>query len=98
MFILRSKTLDEIEGEPNFGTHKLINVKARHLGKSYTRATQPVRMPDDSLKSNVVHIEMDSFTAEEVGDQQDLVEALGAHGEIEPNGREDDPVPPFRAE
>jgi len=98
MFILRKKTLDEIEEEPNFGTHKIINVKARHLGKSHTRATEPVRMPDDSLKSNVIHIEMDSFTASEVGDQKDLAEALGAQGEIEPNGRQDDPVPLFAAE
>jgi hypothetical protein len=97
MFILRKKTLDEIDGEPNFGTHKLINVKARHLGRSYRRATEPVRMPDDSLKSNVVHIQMDAFSAEEIGDQKDLVHALQAHGEIEENGAGDDPVPAFGA-
>ena len=96
MFILRKKTLDEIDEEPNFGTHKLINVKARHLGKSYTRATEPVRMPDDSLKQNVVHLSMDAFTASEVGDQLDLANALGAQGEFEENEREDDPVPAFR--
>ena len=95
MFILRKKTLDEIDEEPNFGTHKLINVKARHLGKSFNRATEPVRMPDDSLKQNVVHLQMDAFTATEVGDQRDLADALGANGEIEQNARNDDPVPAF---
>jgi replicative DNA helicase len=97
MFILRQKTLDEIDEEPHFGTHKLINVKSRHLGKSYTRATEPVRMPDDSLKQNVVHLSMDAFTATEVGDQVDLAAALGAQGELEQNEREDDPVPAFGA-
>jgi len=98
MFILRKKTLDEIDEEPNFGTHKIINVKARHLGRSYRRATEPVRMPDDSLKSNVIHFQMDAFNAEEIGDQQDLTEALQANGEIEQNGAGDDPVPAFRAD
>jgi len=93
MFILRKKTLDEIDDEPNFGTHKLINVKARHLGKSYNRATEPVRMPDDSLKQNVIHLQMDAFTATEIGDQKDLSESLAAAGEIEANDRIDEPVP-----
>ena len=97
MFILRKKTLDEIDEEPNFGTHKFINVKARHLGRSYRRATEPVRMPDDSLKSNLIHLNMNAFDAEEIGDQQDLAGALQAHGEIEQNGGGDDPVPHFGA-
>lgn len=96
MFILRKKTLDEIDAEPNFGTHKLINVKARHLGKNFNRATEPVRMPDDSLKQNVVHLQMDAFTATEIGDQQDLAIALGVGGEVEQNAEADDPVPAFR--
>ncbi len=96
MFILRKKTLDEVDAEPNFGTHKLINVKARHLGQSFNRATEPVRMPDDSLKQNVVHLQMDAFTAHEIGDQQDLAAALGAAGEVEQNAERDDPVPAFR--
>jgi hypothetical protein len=54
-------------------------------------------MPDDSLKQNVVHLSMDAFTATEVGDQLDLANALGAQGELEEHGRQDDPVPAFRA-
>ncbi len=74
-----------------------LEEKFGHLGKSYNRATEPVRMPDDSLKQNVVHLSMDAFTATEVGDQVDLAAALGAQGELEQNEREDDPVPAFGA-
>jgi len=93
MFILRKKTIDEREEEPDFGTHKLINVKARHMGKNFNRAMELIRMPDDSLKPNVIHLQMDSFTAEEVGDQLDLVNALGAQANLEENELHDDPVP-----
>lgn len=96
MFILRKKTLDERQEEPDFGTHKLINVKARHLGKNFNRATEPVRMPDDALKQNVIHIQMDSFTAEEIGDQVDLSNALVAQANLEQNEVHDDPVPQIR--
>ena len=41
---------------------------------------------------------MDAFSAEEIGDQQDLTEALQANGEIEQNGAGDDPVPAFGAD
>ena len=93
MFILRKKTIDEREEEPDFGTHKLINVKARHMGKNFNRAMELIRMPDDSLKPNVIHLQMDSFTAEEVGDQLDLVNALGAQANLEENELHDDAVP-----
>lgn len=93
MFILRKKTIDEREEEPDFGTHKLINVKARHMGKNFNRAMELIRMPDDSLKPNVIHLQMDSFTAEEVGDQLDLVNALAAQANLEENELHDDPVP-----
>lgn len=93
MFILRKKTIDEREEEPDFGTHKLINVKARHMGKNFNRAMELIRMPDDSLKPNVIHLQMDSFTAEEVGDQLDLVNALRAQANLEENELHDDPVP-----
>lgn len=93
MFILRKKTLDEREEEPDFGTHKLINVKARHMGKNFNRASEPVKMPDDSLKPNVIHIQMDSFNAEEIGDQVDLVTALTAQANLQEMEAQDEPVP-----
>ena len=82
MFILREKTLDERESEPDFGTHKVIKIKARHLGKDAHRAIDPVRMPDGSMRQNVVHFDVNAFSVKEVGDQCDLVEALQAHWEM----------------
>jgi len=83
MFILRQKTLDETANEPNFGTHKLINVKSRHLGSEYMRAINPVRMPDGSLRKNAINLQMDGFNVEERGDMVDLVRALDVNGELD---------------
>ena len=87
MFILREKTLDETANEPNFGTHKLINIKSRHLGSEYMRAINPVRMPDGSLRKNAINLHMDGFQVEERGDMVDLVAALAANDPLdeEPN-------------
>ena len=63
------------------------------MGKNFNRAMELIRMPDDSLKPNVIHLQMDSFTAEEVGDQLDLVNALGAQANLEENELHDDAVP-----
>ena len=55
-FILRSKTTDEVETEGGrFGTHKLINVKARHLGSDIAGAVEPVSI-GDSLRKNAINI------------------------------------------
>jgi len=83
MFILRQKTLDETANEPNFGTHKLINVKSRHLGAEYMRAINPVRMPDGSLRKNAINLQMEGFNVEERGDMVDLVRALDVNGELD---------------
>ena len=83
MFILRQKTLDETAAEPNFGNHKLINVKSRHLGSDYMRAINPVRMPDGSLRKNAINLQMDGFSVEERGDMVDLVRALNVNEELD---------------
>ena len=83
MFILRQKTLDEMATEPNCGNHKLINVKARHLGADYMRAINPVRMPDGSLRKNAINLQMDGFSVKECGDMVDLVRALDVNGELD---------------
>ena len=95
MFILREKTLDEREAEPEFGTHKIIKIKARHLGKSAKRAIDPVRMQDGSMKQNVIHFNMNGFQIEEIGDQVDLVEAQGADWEMNEQN-ENNGAPDFR--
>ena len=75
MFILRKKTDDEIELEGRgFGTHKLVNVKARHLGRDIAGAIEPVQV-EDSLRKNFINLDFDNFNITEVGDLQDMVDS-----------------------
>ena len=61
MFILRQKTTDEIADDgSSFGTHKLINVKARHLGKDIAGACEPVQV-DDNLRKNFINLQFKNF-------------------------------------
>ena len=85
-FILRKKTEDEMEAEPNFGTHKLKCVKYRHLGQDVNGAVNPVRMPDGSLQQNYIHLDFNNFHISEKGDLRDLVRYLGQHPDIEEDG------------
>ena len=63
LFLLRQKTMDEIQSEPeNFGTHKLICLKYRWLGKDVHRALQPVEMPDGSKRKNYINLHMENFS------------------------------------
>jgi hypothetical protein len=81
MFFLRPKTTDEVESDMGFGTHKLINLKSRHLGDDVFGALEPVKMPDGRLKKNYINLNFDNFGITEVGDLRDLVEHLEATGE-----------------
>ena len=68
MFILRSKTGDEVESEgERFGTHKLINVKARHLGSDIAGAVEPVSI-GDTLRENAINLNFNNFNITERGD------------------------------
>jgi replicative DNA helicase len=81
LFLLRQKTMDEIQSEPeNFGTHKLICLKYRWLGKDVHRALQPVEMPDGSKRKNYINLHMENFALEERGDLQDLVDHMDSQG------------------
>lgn len=81
LFLLRQKTMDEIQSEPeNFGTHKLICLKYRWLGKDVHRALQPVEMPDGSKRKNYINLHMENFALEEKGDLQDLVDHMDSEG------------------
>lgn len=82
MFILRNKTADELQNEKGFGSHKLINVKARHLGKDIHGAINPVKMPDGSLKKNFINLEFNNFAITEKGDLRDIVDGLNASATI----------------
>ena len=74
MFLLRQKEPDEIAEHASFGTHKLVSLKARHLGQDPMGAIQPVRMADGSLRNNYLNLDFNNFNITERGDLRDLVE------------------------
>jgi len=77
MFILRQKTLDEIQSHPpDFGSHKLTCVKYRHLGEDIHRALQPVEWIDGSKQKNAIFLDFNNFDITEKGDLQDLASHL----------------------
>ena len=94
MFILRNKTADEIESEGrNFGSHKLINVKARHLGQDIAGAVEPIRI-GDTLRKNFINLDFKNFSISERGDLRDIANSMDTNGELETD--EDDDLPSFR--
>lgn len=83
MFILRNKTADEVEIEGGrFGTHKLINIKSRHLGQDVSGALEPVQI-DDTLRKNFVNLEFKNFNITERGDLRDIARSLDGDAEID---------------
>jgi len=92
MFILRQKVADELIEDNGFGTHKLINIKARHLGQDIDGAIQPVRMEDGSLKRNFINLDFSNFGITERGDLRDLLTHRGVGGH-HPEEHNDDDVP-----
>lgn len=76
-FILRKKTLDAIgEEEARFGTHMLLNIKPRFLGKKVEDALTPIKFPDGSYKSNWVNFNISNFNVEEKGTGKDVARFL----------------------
>jgi len=77
LFLLRKKLLEELHTEGDrFGTHKLINLAARHLGSDPMRAINPVVMPDGTQKNNFINLDFKNFSIIEKGDLQDMVDAM----------------------
>jgi len=82
MFILRQKTTDEIADDgSSFGTHKLINVKSRHLGKDIAGAVEPVQV-DDNLRKNFINLHFKNFNITECGDLRDIVSFRNSGGDL----------------
>ena len=82
MFILRQKTNDEVAEEGNqFGTHKLINVKSKHLGKDIAGAVEPVQV-DDNLRKNFINLSFRNFNITECGDLRDIVNFRNTGGDL----------------
>lgn len=93
LFVLRKKTLDEQENEPeSFGTHKLICLKYRHLGENAIRAIDPVELPEGGKKNNYIHLEMKNFNLTEKGDLVDMLDFESLSG-ITPNEDFDELAP-----
>jgi replicative DNA helicase len=87
MFILRKKTLDEIQSEGNqFGTHKFIPIKHRHLGADIAGALEPVLL-GDTLRKNFINLELKNFNITEKGDLRDIVAFQDGHEEVEQTNR-----------
>jgi replicative DNA helicase len=94
MFILRNKTIDEIQEDGGrFGTHKLINIKARHLGSDIAGALEPI-LVGDVLRKNFINLEFKNFNITEKGDLRDIVRFRDGHEEIERNHNNHD-IPDF---
>ena len=75
LFLLRKRTNDEILDSPDFGTHKLVDLKGRHLGENAMRALTPVRKEDGTLVRNAILLNFKNFNITEIGDIQDMVDA-----------------------
>ena len=94
MFILRRKTTDEIQDEQNqFGSHKFINIKSRHLGSDLIGALEPV-LVGDSLRNNFINLEIKNFSITEKGDLRDIV-AFQQGREILDESLNSDTIPNF---
>jgi replicative DNA helicase len=94
MFILRSKTGDEVESEgERFGSHKLINVKARHLGRDIAGAIEPVSI-GDTLRKNAINLNFNNFNITERGDLRDIARALNGEEELDTNEHQEQ-IPDF---
>jgi hypothetical protein len=94
MFILRNKTIDEIQEDgERFGTHKLINIKARHLGSDIAGAFEPV-LVGDTLRKNFINLEFKNFNITEKGDLRDIVRFRDGEEQLQENRNNND-IPDF---
>jgi len=92
LFLLRKKTIDELVSEPNFGTHKFINLKPRNMGKEAERANTLVKIRtskgEELLVKNCIHLNIDGFNVDEIGDTVDLVNSLDVKRNLDPNSNQ----------
>lgn len=91
MFILRKKTMDEIlEEGVEFGTHKFICIKARHLGDDVMGHLEPVKV-GDRLKQNFINLDFKNFLVEERGDLRDIVNKKAINPALEKSSSHHEP-------
>ena len=99
MFIIRRKTEDEVQLEGDrFGTHKMISVKYRSLGRDIAGAIEPVQV-EDSLRKNFINLCFNNFNISERGDFRDIVAVQNGDAELddtipdEPTRQQRDDIP-----
>jgi len=94
-FLMRKKLMEEIQAENGkFGTHKLINLAARHLGEDFMSHIEPVTMPDGTKKDNYINLDFNNFSITEKGDLRDYVRHL-SNNDVELREDEEDASVPF---
>lgn len=77
LFLLRRKVISELsEHGENFGTHKLVSLKNRHLGRDTDGALVPVEMPDGTKRQNFINLEIKNFGVRDKGDLRDIVRSM----------------------
>lgn len=82
--ILRRKTLEEIAEETDqFGTHKLITLESRFVGRDGGHNTGVVKKPDGSLTSNFINFSFNNFNVKEVCGAEEMYNSLPNKEEIE---------------
>ena len=65
-----------LEEGAEFGTHKLIRVKARHLGEDIAGDLEPVK-DGDQLRQNFICLSFENFAIRECGDLRNIVAKRG---------------------
>ena len=77
LFLLRKKTLDErVTYGERFGSHSMVCLAARHLGKDAFGHLNSVQMPDGSHRNNFLNFNFENFDVKDCGDLRDIVSVL----------------------
>ena len=92
LLILRHKTVDELQWDPEYcGRHLMKIEKGRSFGADFARAINKVEMPDGSLKQNHINFDFDNF---KIIDKGDLVDQVNRFNELNPSeGTQDGELP-----
>lgn len=92
LLILRHKTTDELQWDPEYcGRHLMKIEKGRNFGVDFARALNKVEMPDGSLKPNHINFDFDNF---KILDKGDLVDQVNSFQQINPTeGTQDGELP-----
>lgn len=94
MFILRKKTNDELANHGlEFGTHKMICIKARHLGEEWHKHINPIKLKDGSLVNNYINLDIKGFAIKDCGDLNDLIYMKSIQNNLQRDNVDDDDMP-----